>query len=192
MRDGEHQAGRNPGETGHADFRERHGQQKPRANRREITAAQKKFVEKPFQRGKYRKTDIKSRTQLCALGRPVCKEAAGIDDDGLACAAPDRQVCKRIPGIIETTFTEHFSEYLEFVFAAKIGFTVAGKHFIEKAEPIKLVINGQELVADKKEFSTGSFGWFFNGKISVAVDGKPLSVQVGLNLTVVGSKDAER
>jgi hypothetical protein len=75
---------------------------------------------------------------------------------------------------------------------AKSPCPVSKTHFIEKAEPIKLVINGQELVADKREFSTGSFGWFFNGKISVAVDGKPVSVQVGLNLTVVGSKDADR
>jgi hypothetical protein len=63
---------------------------------------------------------------------------------------------------------------------------------MDKAEPVKLVINGQELVADRKEFSTGSFGWFYNGKVSVLVDGKPLNVQVGLNLTVVGSKEAER
>ena len=75
---------------------------------------------------------------------------------------------------------------------AKSPCPLSKTHFIEKAEPIKLVINGQELVADKREFSTGSFGWFFNGKISVAVDGKPLSLQVGLNLTVVGSKDADR
>ena len=48
---------------------------------------------------------------------------------------------------------------------AKSACPISKTHFIEKAEPIKLVINGQELVADKKEFSTGSFGWFFNGKI---------------------------
>jgi len=41
-----------------------------------------------------------------------------------------------------------------------------------------------------KEFSTGSFGWYLNGKIVVTVDGKPCSVQVGMNLTVVGSKEA--
>ena len=47
-------------------------------------------------------------------------------------------------------------------------------------------------MADKREFSTDSFGWYYNGKTTVTVDGKVLSVQVGLNLTVVGSKDAER
>jgi hypothetical protein len=64
--------------------------------------------------------------------------------------------------------------------------------FLEKAEPVKITINGQEIIADKREFSTGSFGWYYNGKVSISVDGKPLSIQVGLNLTVVGSKEAER
>ena len=75
---------------------------------------------------------------------------------------------------------------------AKMACAISKTQFIEKAEPIKVVLNGQELLADKKEFSTGSFGWFYSGKINVMVDGKPLSVQVGMNLTVVGSKDAGR
>ncbi len=75
---------------------------------------------------------------------------------------------------------------------AKSASPVTRAQFLEKAESVKLTINGQELIADKREFSTGSFGWYYNGKINILVDGKPLSVQVGLNLTVVGSKDAER
>ena len=75
---------------------------------------------------------------------------------------------------------------------AKSPCPISRTQFIEKAEPVKLSINGQELVADKREFSTGSFGWYYNGKINITVDGKLLSVQVGLNLTVVGSKEAER
>jgi hypothetical protein len=64
--------------------------------------------------------------------------------------------------------------------------------FQEKAEPLKVVINGQEMLAEVKAFSTGSFGWYINGKTTVTVDGKLLSVQIGMNLTVVGSKEAER
>jgi hypothetical protein len=75
---------------------------------------------------------------------------------------------------------------------AKSPCPLSKTQFIEKAEPVKVVINGQELLADKREFSTGSFGWYYNGKINITVDGKPLSIQVGLNLTVVGSKEAER
>ena len=40
-----------------------------------------------------------------------------------------------------------------------------------------------------KEFSTGSFGWNLNTKVIVDVGGQPVNVQVGMNLTVVGSKD---
>lgn len=64
--------------------------------------------------------------------------------------------------------------------------------FLEKAEGVKVVLNGNEMLADKREFSTGSFGWYLNGKTTITVDGKPLNVQVGVNLTVVGSKEAER
>ena len=37
-----------------------------------------------------------------------------------------------------------------------------------------------------------TFGWNINGKMTITVDGKALPVQVGLNLTVVGSKEAPR
>ena len=75
---------------------------------------------------------------------------------------------------------------------AKSPCPVSLKQFQEKAEPLKVVINGQEMLAEVKAFSTGSFGWYINGKTSVTVDGKLLSVQIGMNLTVVGSKEAER
>ena len=64
--------------------------------------------------------------------------------------------------------------------------------FLAKAEPFKLVIGGAEIVASPREFSTGSFGWYYNGKVPITVDGKVLSVQVGLNLTVVGSKETDK
>jgi hypothetical protein len=63
---------------------------------------------------------------------------------------------------------------------------------MEKAEPMRVVINGQEMLAEVKEFATGSFGWYLNGKTVASIDGKAVSVQIGMNLTVVGSKDAER
>jgi hypothetical protein len=69
---------------------------------------------------------------------------------------------------------------------------VSLKQFQEKAEPLKVVINGQEMLAEVKSFSTGSFGWYINGKTTVTVDGKPVSVQIGMNMTVVGSKEAAR
>lgn len=74
---------------------------------------------------------------------------------------------------------------------AKTTCPVTRSQFTEKAEALKVTINGQDLLADVKEFSTGSFGWYLNGKIVVPIDGKNVSVQIGMNLTVVGSKEAE-
>jgi len=64
--------------------------------------------------------------------------------------------------------------------------------FLEKAEPLKITINGQDMLAEVKSFSTGSFGWYLNGKTVISIDGKAVSVQIGMNMTIVGSKDAER
>lgn len=75
---------------------------------------------------------------------------------------------------------------------AKAPCPVSLTQFLEKAEPVKVVINGQEMLAEVKSFSTGSFGWYINGKTTVQVDGKTVSVQIGMNMTIVGSKDAER
>ena len=73
--------------------------------------------------------------------------------------------------------------------ATKTVCPVSRKEFKEHAKPLEVVINGIPMVADVKEFSTGSLGWNINGKITVTINGKPVSVQVGMNLTLVGSKD---
>ena len=64
--------------------------------------------------------------------------------------------------------------------------------FLDNAEPLKISINGQDMLAEVKAFSTGSFGWYLNGKTTVMVDGKALSIQIGMNMTVVGSKEAPK
>lgn len=70
---------------------------------------------------------------------------------------------------------------------------ISRSDFLAKAEPLKLDLgNGQILTAEPREFSTGSFGWYVNQKASITVDGKTLSVQVGSNLIVVGSKEAPK
>jgi hypothetical protein len=75
---------------------------------------------------------------------------------------------------------------------AKSPCALSQSQFLAKAEPLKVSINGQEMLAEVKAFSTGSFGWYLNGKTTVMVDGKALSIQIGMNLTVVGSKEAAR
>ena len=39
--------------------------------------------------------------------------------------------------------------------------------------------------------STVRFGWFLGDKTAITVDSIPCRAQVGLNLTITGSKDAE-
>jgi hypothetical protein len=75
---------------------------------------------------------------------------------------------------------------------AKSSCSLSKSQFLAKAEPMKISIQGQDMLAEVKAFSTGSFGWYLNGKTTVMVDGKPLSIQIGMNLTVVGSKEAPR
>ena len=69
---------------------------------------------------------------------------------------------------------------------------VTAAQFAEKAEALKITINGSDMLAEVKAFSTGSFGWYLNGKTVIMIDGKAVSVQIGMNMTVVGSKEAER
>ncbi|MBX3156862.1 MAG: hypothetical protein KF773_12885 [Deltaproteobacteria bacterium] len=74
----------------------------------------------------------------------------------------------------------------------KTSCPVSLTQFLEKATPLKITINGQDMLAEVKSFSTGSFGWYLNGKTVIEIDGKAISVQIGMNMTVVGSKEAER
>lgn len=75
---------------------------------------------------------------------------------------------------------------------AKTPCPIERAEFLQKAKSITLTIGSQQVTADAREFSTGSFGWYFTGKVSLEVDGKKIPVQVGCNLTVVGSKDTPR
>jgi hypothetical protein len=61
--------------------------------------------------------------------------------------------------------------------------------FAARAEPIAVAIDGKEMEAEVKQFSTGSFGWFHSGKTTVEVDGVRVPVQVNLLVMAIGSKD---
>jgi hypothetical protein len=76
--------------------------------------------------------------------------------------------------------------------AKKTSCPISRADFRAKAKAVTVVIGDQRLVAEVKEFSTGSLGWYLNGKTSIDIDGTPVSVQIGLNLTVVGSKELPR
>lgn len=68
---------------------------------------------------------------------------------------------------------------------------VTKKQFADKAPNLKISIHGKEFFSPPKAFSTGSVGWMLNDKFQVEVDGKLCTVQIGLNMIVVGSKEAK-
>ena len=61
--------------------------------------------------------------------------------------------------------------------------------FKDTAQPVATTIAGQPLAAEPKVFSTGSVGFFLNGKITITVNGQPLRFQVSGSLTAIGSKE---
>jgi hypothetical protein len=61
--------------------------------------------------------------------------------------------------------------------------------FTSNAKPVELTINGIPMLAEVKEFSTGSLGWYLNGKTTVKIGETPVTVQIGHNMTIVGSKE---
>lgn len=72
---------------------------------------------------------------------------------------------------------------------AKTTCPVTRPEFLQNAKAVEVVIGGVPLIAEVKEFSTGSLGWYLNGKTTIRIGDKPVSVQIGMNLTVVGSKE---
>jgi hypothetical protein len=73
--------------------------------------------------------------------------------------------------------------------AKKTSCPVTRQEFQAHAKPIPITIGTTTLPAEVKEFSTGSFGWYLGGKTSIEINGKLVSVQIGMNLTVIGSKE---
>jgi hypothetical protein len=73
---------------------------------------------------------------------------------------------------------------------AKTTCPLSRSEFLAKAKPIQVTIHeGPPLTAEVREFSTGSLGWYLNGKTTIDVGGTRVTVQIGMNLTVVGSKE---
>ena len=72
---------------------------------------------------------------------------------------------------------------------AKTTCPVSRSDFKATAKPVSVTINNVPLQAVVKEFSTGSLGWYLNGKTTIDVGGTLVAVQIGMNLTIVGSKE---
>ena len=55
---------------------------------------------------------------------------------------------------------------------AKTTCPISRSEFREHAKPVPVKINEVPLMAEVKEFSTGSLGWYLNGKMTIDVGGK--------------------
>ena len=73
--------------------------------------------------------------------------------------------------------------------ATKKSCPVSRGDFAVKAQPIVVKIGDDTLTGEVKNFSSGSFGWYVNGKATIVIDGVPVRCQVGANVTVIGSKE---
>jgi len=73
--------------------------------------------------------------------------------------------------------------------AVKTICPISRAQFKQHAKAIDVKINDVPLIAEVKEFSTGSLGWYLNGKMTINVGGTNVSVQIGMNMTIVGSKE---
>jgi hypothetical protein len=73
--------------------------------------------------------------------------------------------------------------------AGKTTCPITRQQFNAEAKPVEVIIDGNKMLAVNREFSTGSLGWNISNKMTIMVGDKPVTVQVGLNLTIVGSKE---
>jgi hypothetical protein len=78
---------------------------------------------------------------------------------------------------------------MEVVMSRKSTCPISRSQFRAKAKPVSITVNEVPMVAPTKEFATGSLGWYLNGKTVIDIDGTAVTVQLGLSLTVVGSKE---
>lgn len=72
---------------------------------------------------------------------------------------------------------------------AKTNCPITRDEFKQHAKAMKITIADAAKIAPVKEFATGSLGWYLNDKLVIEIDGKAVTVQIGLNLTIVGSKE---
>jgi hypothetical protein len=73
--------------------------------------------------------------------------------------------------------------------AKKTTCPISRADFRAKAKPIPVNIGGIGQMAEVKEFSTGSLGWYLNGRTTLEIDGQHVPVLINASLVIVGSKE---
>jgi hypothetical protein len=62
------------------------------------------------------------------------------------------------------------------------------EQFRKAAKTLVVKVDGRDMAVPTKEFSSGSFGWYGNEKITLTMDGVPVKFQVQVSIIAVGSK----
>jgi hypothetical protein len=62
-------------------------------------------------------------------------------------------------------------------------------YFQEHAEKLTVDVLGNLATGEPRSFSSGNRGWYLGGKVEVMIGKKKLWANLGLNLTIVGSKN---
>jgi hypothetical protein len=73
--------------------------------------------------------------------------------------------------------------------AKKTTCPISRADFRTKAKPITVTISGTSQMAEVKEFSTGSLGWYLNGRTTLEIEGQLVPVLINASLVIVGSKE---
>jgi len=66
---------------------------------------------------------------------------------------------------------------------------ISRKDFRLHAQPIAIQVNGSNPVLEVKEFSTNSLGWYYNGKITIEVNGVKVPCTANIQLIISNSKE---
>jgi len=75
---------------------------------------------------------------------------------------------------------------------AECPFTYEEFEVLAKQEAVDVKIGPHSLEAAPKRFGTGAFGWAFHANKVLTLGGKEITVRVGLNLTIAGSKPKKK
>ncbi len=73
--------------------------------------------------------------------------------------------------------------------AKKTTCPISRTDFRAKAKPITVTIANVPQMAEVKEFSTGSLGWYLNGRTTIEIEGQHVPVLINASLVIVGSKE---
>lgn len=73
---------------------------------------------------------------------------------------------------------------------------ITAQEFIDHAPELDITVNGEPVrirgTLEPRVYASGSFGWFVNGTIEIAINGKMVKFTFQPNIVAVGSKDAKR